>query len=84
MIQCNRVLRDWPADRLLWFTGHEPKRDAPYPYALTFFLDGDDKTYKGKFPGFCLCFKEALHRTQWLNAVLALNEGPVCPQLIHI
>lgn len=58
---------------MLWYLGHESSRKPPYPHTLTFILPKDVK-YKSKHMGYCVAFREATLRTQWLNAVVSSQQ----------
>ncbi|KAL3103019.1 hypothetical protein niasHT_005277 [Heterodera trifolii] len=77
----------WKVDEVLWFVGAESDRRCPYPHPLTFFVYGREKraTFcKGKFPGFCVAFKDEIQRLQWLNQVIVSAQEYLPMPIIQI
>uniref|UniRef100_A0A914WNH1 Uncharacterized protein n=1 Tax=Plectus sambesii TaxID=2011161 RepID=A0A914WNH1_9BILA len=74
--KCQKMIGEWPVEKMLWFNGHEHKRDPPSPYTLTFFVDGDKKMApdKSKFLGMCLVFRQEIDLFRWLAAVLSIHK----------
>uniref|UniRef100_A0AAF5PP35 RhoGAP domain-containing protein n=1 Tax=Wuchereria bancrofti TaxID=6293 RepID=A0AAF5PP35_WUCBA len=70
-----KKVNEWHTDDILWYIGHESSRKPPYPYTLTFILPKDNNfKYKSKYMGYCVAFREATLRTQWLNAVVSSQQ----------
>ncbi|VDN81407.1 unnamed protein product [Brugia pahangi] len=79
-----KKISEWHTDDILWYIGHESSRKPPYPHTLTFILPKDNNfKYKSKYMGYCVAFREATLRTQWLNAVVSsqqdFHENSVMP-----
>ncbi|VBB27798.1 unnamed protein product [Acanthocheilonema viteae] len=70
-----KKVNEWHTDDILWYIGHESSRKPPYPHTLTFILPKDNTfKYKSKYMGYCVAFREATLRTQWLNAVISSQQ----------
>ncbi|EJD76011.1 RhoGAP domain-containing protein, variant [Loa loa] len=70
-----KKVNEWHTDDILWYAGHESSRKPPYPHTLTFILPKDDNfKYKSKNMGYCVAFRAATLRTQWLNAVISSQQ----------
>ncbi|VDO21047.1 unnamed protein product [Brugia timori] len=79
-----KKISEWHTDDILWYIGHESSRKPPYPHTLTFILPKDNNfKYKSKYMGYCVAFREATLRRQWLNAVVSsqqdFHENSVMP-----
>uniref|UniRef100_A0A183BW32 Ras-associating domain-containing protein n=1 Tax=Globodera pallida TaxID=36090 RepID=A0A183BW32_GLOPA len=77
----------WKVDEMFWFVGAESDRRCPYPHPLTFFVSGREKRAaicKGKFPGYCVAFKDEIQRLQWLNQVIVSTQEYLPMPIIHI
>lgn len=70
-----KKISEWCTDDILWYIGNESNRKPPYPHTLTFILPKGNFKYKSKYMGYCVAFREAMLRTQWLNAVVSAQHN---------
>ncbi|CAI4228948.1 unnamed protein product [Auanema sp. JU1783] len=75
--------KEWDLHSLIWFSGAETSRKAPYPNSATFF-EVKDTNAREKLPGFCVCFKQISERSRFLFTVNFIQTGGKPAPLVHI